>query len=79
MGRRGPEPLCHKMGSHLFVFVAILVFVHSRADVPACLAGPLKRADDFLEQLQQSLRRDKNVIGRGSYPRKKRAKQGTFA
>ena len=54
MGRRGPEPLYHKMGIHLFVFVAAWVFVHSRADVPARLAGPLKRtaADGFMEQLQ---------------------------
>jgi|SRR6516225_3610222 hypothetical protein len=45
MGRRGPEPLYHEVGIHLFVFVAALVFVHSPADVPACLAEPLRKSD----------------------------------
>jgi len=44
MGRRGPEPLYHEVGIHLFVFVAALVFVHSPADVPACLAEPLRKS-----------------------------------
>ena len=52
MGRRGPQPPYHKMGIHLFVFVAAWVFVHRCADVPACLAEPLKvNPGGFIERL----------------------------
>ena len=64
MGRRGPEPPYHKMGIHFFVYMADRVFVHSCADVPACLAEPLRRtvAEGLMERLHAKLRCNKNVI-----------------
>ena len=52
MGRRGPEPPYHEVGIHLFVFVAAWVFVHSPADVPACLAEPLRKSNVAVEKLR---------------------------
>jgi hypothetical protein len=52
MGCRRPKPPYHEVGIHLFVFVAAWVLVHSPADVPACLAEPLKKSNVAVGQLR---------------------------